>query len=151
MIALILPVATTFGLFFHKFWEGVLLCLTVCIAKGSEVSRSRRHTCICGPWVSQILCDILLPVRSWDNVLEGQINKQASEIFRVFCWVVSKHIERLEVGSGGLPFSLLAQNLHGVEWYGSSSLFSSLGGKGLDLGYCCRGCVFVSSEHGGTS
>ena len=60
MIALILPVATTFGLFFHKFWEGVLLCLTVCIAKGSEASRSRRHAFLCGLWVSQISCDILI-------------------------------------------------------------------------------------------
>jgi len=84
MIALILPVATTFGLFFHKFWEGVLLCLTVCIAKGSEVSRSRRHTCICGPWVSQILCDILLPVRSWDNVLEVKSTSKRAKFFGYF-------------------------------------------------------------------
>src|ERR1700681_3053538 len=60
MISLIYQVTSTFGLLFHRIWDVAFLCLNVCIAKGSEVSISRRHACVCGLWVGRITCDVLI-------------------------------------------------------------------------------------------
>ena len=66
MIVFIFPDATTFGQLFHKLWEGVLLCLNVCIANGSDILRSRRHSCL----RSVESCVIYYYLyENWDSVL----------------------------------------------------------------------------------
>jgi hypothetical protein len=129
---------------FHRFWDGVLLCLNVCIAKGSEASRSRRHTCNCGLWAGWIICDILITCTKLGLCSGG--SKSTSK--RVFLDILrgSKHIGRVEVGSGG-PLSRSWRKIY----MGSSSVFSSLGGTGLILAFLRRGVSFVSNEHVGTS
>jgi hypothetical protein len=109
MISLIYQVTSTFGLLFHRFWDGVLLCLYVCIAKGSEVSISRRHACVCGLWVVRIICDVLITCTKLGLSSGGSMSTSKREI-RVLLESISSSLMQALAAF----FPALGANLHGA-------------------------------------
>ena len=109
MISLIYQVTSKFGLLFHRFWDGVLLCLYVCIAKGSEVSISRRHACVCGLWVGRIICDVLITCTKLGLCSGGSMLTSKRE-FRVLLESISSSLMQALAAF----FPALGANLHGA-------------------------------------